>query len=186
MLPFSQMDDAVLIDHCRQGATDAFGELVSRYRERVYMLALQMTKNHADADELSQAAFLKAYEALGSFRKESQFFTWIYRITVNLCLTHLKSQNRFVPLPAPDPESETRAMELASAERVGEDLETDDERARVWKALDALTPDLRAAVVLVYLQDMSPRQAAKTLGCAEATVHWRMFKARKILKRLLK
>jgi RNA polymerase sigma-70 factor (ECF subfamily) len=164
---------------------DPFAALVDRYKERVYMLALQMTHNHSDADELSQQAFLRAYESFGSFRGDSDFFTWIYRITVNLCLTHLKNQKRWVPLPEPQGQDEPSAPEIAIDDPPDAALQEDDTKRQIWRALDTLSPELRAAIVLVYLQDQSPRQAAASIGCAEATVHWRLFKARKLLKKAL-
>ena len=177
--------DNELVRSACEGDAEAFGQLVRRYQERVYMLALQMTRNHADADELSQQAFLRAFESLASFRAESSFFTWIYRITVNLCLTHLKNQSRMVPLPEADGAEEPGRPEIGVREEVGEAMEATDAQSLVWNALDQLGPELRAAAILVYLHDISPREAGRTLGCAEATVHWRLFKARKILKKLL-
>ncbi len=149
------------------------------------MLALQMTHNHADADELSQQAFIRAYEAIGQFRADSEFFTWIYRITVNLCLTHLKNRNRWVPLPDASSDDDPPRPEIAMNDPPDAGLEENEIQRQVWRALEKLSPELRAATVLVYLQDLSPREAGRTLGCAEATVHWRLFKARKILKGLL-
>lgn len=178
--------DVQLVSWTQQGHTGAFGELVERYKERVYMLALQMTHSHPDADELSQQAFLKAFECLGQFRGDANFFTWVYRITVNLSLTYLKRRERFEPLPEPGNDETYPKPELASKERTEGALEEDDTRREVWAALDTLSPELRAAVVLVYIQDLSPREAAESLGCAEATVHWRLFKARKKLKKVIK
>ena len=179
--------ETVLVERARQGDLDAFGKLVVRYQEKVYMVALQLVHNHSDADELSQQAFLKAFESLSKFRGDAGFFTWIYRIVVNLCLTHLKSQKRSVPLPTPgaDSDGDGSAFEFASKDRVDDDLEKDEARNHVWAALDRLGPEIKAAAVLVYIQDLSPRDAGRILGCAEATVHWRLFRARKMLKKYL-
>ena len=149
------------------------------------MLAFQMTRNHADADELSQEAFLRAYESFGRFRGDSDFFTWIYRITVNLCLTHLKKQSRWRRFSEAGAAEEPVIPEPSILENPTQGMEEEETRRRVGKALQALSPELRAATVLVYLQDFSPREAARSLGCAEATVHWRLFKARKLLKKYL-
>ena len=66
------------------GDKDAFGELVGKYKEQIYFMAYRMTNNHADADDLSQEAFIKAYESIGSFQEKSSFFTWLYRIIMNM------------------------------------------------------------------------------------------------------
>src|SRR4051812_47051971 len=178
--------DVALVAAAREGDNDAFAQLVRRHQEKVYMLALQLTHNHSDADELSQQAFVKAFQALDQFQSKAGFFTWIYRITVNLCLTHLKNRNRTVELPgADDDEDHPGRPEIGVMDTVDDSLQGLDAQREVWAALDQLTPDIQAAVVLVYLQDMSPREASRSLGCAEATVHWRLFKARKLLKRIL-
>jgi RNA polymerase sigma-70 factor, ECF subfamily len=176
-----------LLERARGGDAEAFGELVRGCQERIYMLALQMTRNHADADELSQLAFLKAYEALPRFRADSGFFTWVYRITINLCLSHLKNQSRYVPLPGSVDANEDSPSpaELAGPDRAEQPVEQAEEVSRVQKALRSLGPELRAAAIAVYIDDMTPRQAAQALGCAEATIYWRLFKARKILSRQL-
>src|SRR5688572_9978835 len=96
-LPTSQ--EAVIIARAQAGEVEAFGELVEMYKERVYMLALQMTRNHTAADDVSQQAFLQAYQSINRFKGDSVFFTWIYRITTNLCLAHLRAQERWRPLP---------------------------------------------------------------------------------------
>jgi RNA polymerase sigma-70 factor, ECF subfamily len=175
-----------LVRWAQAGDAEAFGSLVEAYKERVYMLALQMTHNHSEADELSQQAFVRAYQSIGKFREQSNFFTWLYRITTNVCLTHLQGRKRWTPLPDPNSEEDQpSAPEIGSEDHFGQATEEDQARRQVWAALDQLGPEIRAAAVLVYLQDFSPREAAKTLDCAEATIHWRLFKARNQLKRLL-
>lgn len=178
------VDESRLVAQAREGDLDAFGQLVENYKEKVYMIALQMTRHHADADEVSQQAFVRAFQSISSFQGTSAFYTWIYRITVNCSLSHLKQKNRWTPLPDGDSD-EPSAPDIGYSENQGDSTEQDQERQRLWAALDRLSPDIRAAVVLVYLQDMSPREAAQTVGCAEATMHWRLFKARKLLQRYL-
>lgn len=174
------------IDNVRKaqnGDRDAFMELVQAHREKIYNLALGMTQNPSDADVLSQDAFVKAFENIHRFEAQSLFFTWIYRITVNLCLTFLKKRGRDVPLPTTSVDGEKGAPELGRVEHLDRRLEENETQRNVRSALSNLQADLRVTVVLVYLEDKTPREAAGVLGCAEATVHWRLFRARKQLKK---
>lgn len=175
------MSEEQLIAQARTGDQDAFGRLVELYKERVYAVAFQMTHSHSDADELSQTAFVKAFQSIGKFHGGSSFYTWIYRITVNACLTFLKGRGRTVPLPDPNSDEES-APEMGAPDPADRSMEHDELQAQVWKGLEQLAPEIRAAVVMVYLQDLSPKEAAVSLDCAEATVHWRLFRARKILR----
>ena len=183
---YRDASEANLIAWAQKGDREAFGQLVQLSKEKVYMTALQMTRNHADADEFSQEAFLKAFQSLGQFRGGSSFSTWMYRIVVNVCLTRLKGQKRWVALPGSDDGDGASAPEFGYSENAGDGIEKAEAREKVGEALAKLGPEIRAAVVLVYLQDLTPREAAVSLGCAEATVHWRLFRARKLLQKYLR
>ena len=76
--------DMILVRRVKAGDIDAFGELVQKYKQRIYFIAYRMTNNHADADDLSQEAFIKAYEQISKFRERASFFTWLYRIIINV------------------------------------------------------------------------------------------------------
>jgi len=184
-MKFANVSETDLIVRAQQGDEEAFGCLVDRSKIRVYQVAYQMTQNHVDADELSQQAFVQAFQSLGRFRQESSFMTWMYRITVNACYSHFRrSDRKQVSL---DQESEEKIVrpELTKHENPDRNIEQGETRGRVWRALNRLGAEIRAAVVLVYLQDQKPKQVAVALGCSEATVHWRLFRARKILKQTL-
>jgi RNA polymerase sigma-70 factor (ECF subfamily) len=173
-----------LVRDSQNGDREAFMELVRSHREKIYNLALGMTQNAADADTLSQDAFVKAFENIQRFEGHSSFFTWVYRITVNHCLNFLKKRGREVPLPAPSFDGERGAPEIGRIEPPDGPLQEQETQRQVRLALSNLRADLRVTVVLVYLEDKTPREAAAVLGCAEATVHWRLFRARKLLKKL--
>ncbi len=86
--------DMVLVRRVKMGDRNAFGELVQKYKQRIYFIAYRMTNNHTDADDLSQEAFIKAYESIGNFREKSSFSTWLYRIIMNMTINHLKKMGR--------------------------------------------------------------------------------------------
>lgn len=168
------------------GSLDAFSELVRRVQERIYAVIYGMTRNHQDADDLMQETFLSAYRALPGFGGRSSFSTWTHRIAVNLTLNHLKKKGREkgrssldegIAIPdqrsaaGPSPEGESARSEI---------------REKLDRAIAALPPIYRAAFTLVALQGMAHAEAASVLGCAENTVSWRMYKARKMLQEMLK
>jgi RNA polymerase sigma-70 factor (ECF subfamily) len=178
--------DESLVAGAKQGSFDAFGELVRRVQERIYAVIYGMTRDHQDTDDLMQETFLSAYRAIGGFGGRSSFYTWTYRIAVNLTLNHLKRKGREKGRARLDegaalPEAAGNRSRTPEAESLRTEL-----RARLDEALAALSPIYRATFGLVALQGMSHGEAAKVLGCSENTVSWRMHKARKMLQGRLK
>jgi RNA polymerase sigma-70 factor (ECF subfamily) len=157
-------------------------ELVRRLQERVYHTIFGLTRNHQDADDLTQETFMFAYKALRGFKGRSSFYTWVYRIAVNLTLNHLKKKSR----EKGREDFEDNAAVFDKAEYAGRSPEGDSLRKELQEKLDeaigALSPPYRAAFHLVIVQGMSHGQAAAVLGCSENTVSWRMHKARKMLQ----
>ncbi len=175
-----------LVDEARRGGREAFAELVRRHERQVYGIALRMAGNPAEADDLAQEVFLTAWRSIGSFRGGSSFYTWVYRIAVNVSLTFLKKRAREknrspfdenLPVGAPSngavsgPEGASALNELAG---------------RVSGAVAQLPAHFRAAFALVVDQGLSHAEAAKVLGCSEKTVSWRMHKARRLLQSRLR
>jgi RNA polymerase sigma-70 factor (ECF subfamily) len=174
----------VLVDAARRGDRGAFDELVRRYRPRIFALALHITGCRSDADDVVQDAFLRAYHSLGAFRGQSQFFTWLYRIAVNRALNHKRDRGRRRAVSLDDDRIRAAvAVDAAGDPRRALDLAED--YALLLAALDALSPGLRAAVILVALQGMSHREAAAVLETSEGTIGWRMHEARKRLSAAL-
>ena len=141
----------------------------------------QMALNHADADDLTQEVFIRAWRGLAGFRGGASFSTWLHRIAMNCAMSFLGRRARRAATPleeAPEPPAPCgdRPDLRVSATEV-------DERIRA--ALDKLTPKLRAAIVLTVLQDCALPEAARIEGCALATMYWRVHEARRQLKGLL-
>ena len=182
----SEERDGALVDAARRGDRGAFTELVRRSRDKVYAMILGLTRNRQDADDLLQETYLHAFRALGRFRGDAGFATWVYRIGANLTLNHLKRRSRERNraefdegrIPADPAPGSNRTPEAASAA-------VEFERG-VEEAVGALPPLFKAAFVLVVEQGMSHAEAARILGCSENTVAWRMHKARKLLRAILK
>jgi RNA polymerase sigma-70 factor (ECF subfamily) len=168
------------IRRAKSGDREAFGALVRRHQRRVYATAFRVVANHSDADDLTQEAFLRAYRALGTFDGRSDFFTWLYRIVVNLALNHLRQQQRRRAAPLDD------GRLPAGWDLGGTDLRSQAEAkelfARVVDALGTLSPALRVTVVLAVVEELPHKQVAEILGCSEGTVAWRVNQARKLLR----
>jgi len=183
------MDDRTdedLVDLARRGGPEAFMELVRRHRERIFAMIYGLTRDRSDAEDLTQETFLGAYRALGRFRQRSSFYTWVYRIAVNVSLNFLKKRSREKDravfdenlAPADPAAGAVASPEGASAQR---ELE-----ARLGEAVEALPPLFKAAFLMVVNQGLSHAEAARILGCTENTVSWRMHKARKLLRARLR
>ena len=169
---------AELVARAKTGDTAAFDELVRKYRPRVYALALHLTGQSSDADDITQDAFLKAYHKLPEFEGRSEFFTWIYRITLHRALNAKRDHKRRRTVSMDDPR-------LVAA--VAADAEGDPERATqlrdryraLLEAFDRLTPLLQTTVVLTTLQGLSYKEAAVVLATTEGTIAWRIHEARR-------
>lgn len=172
--------DIILVRRIKEGDRDAFGELVQKYKERIYFIAYRMTNNHADADDLSQEAFIKAYESIGNFREKSSFFTWLCRITINMTINHLKKTGKKKVFTL----DENISIEDTSS-NPGEIAESRQLHEEITKAIDSLPLKQRAVVELAILEGLPHREIAKILGCREKTVSWRLFQARKKIKEKL-
>lgn len=164
------------------GDTDAFGVLVARHRDRLWPVALRMMRNPEEAADALQDAYVAAFRRAGSYRGEAQVTTWLHRVVVNACLDRIRrNQVRATdPLPA-DPD---RAQRLGSV-AVADPAELQEQRTEVSQALALLSPDQRAALVLVDMQGYSVDEAAQILGCAPGTVKSRCARGRARLLPLL-
>ena len=166
----------MLVQACLSGDTAAFGDLVHSYEGKLYNLALQITGSRDDAMDVTQSAFVKAYEKLHTFDPGYRFFSWIYRIAVNEALNLINRRRRESKL-----EYDTEAV-AADPEQTAGDREI---WRRVGRALDELTPDHRAVVVLKHFQEKSYREIAQILDIPEKRVKSRLFTARRKLRETL-
>ncbi len=173
----SREDERALVDACRQGEREAFDRLVVKYQRDIYRLCYRYVDNHEDANDLAQEAFLKAWRAIGRFRGESRFSTWLYRIAVNACLNHRalrRPATEELPDSLPDP-----GRGALSA------VETKDQSRRVREAVARLPERQRATLILKVYQELSHEEVAAVLGTSIGTVKSNLFHALANLRRLL-
>jgi RNA polymerase sigma-70 factor (ECF subfamily) len=175
-----------LVEEARRGGREAFAELVRRHERRVYGVVFRMAGNHSDADDLAQEVFLTAWRAIGSFRRGSSFYTWLYRIAVNASLTFLKKRGREKDRAVFDENMSVAAPVHGVPSSPEESSARSEIKVRMDEAVGSLPAHFRASFVLVAGEGLSHRDAARVLGCSENTVSWRMHKARKLLRARLK
>lgn len=166
------------------GDADAFETLVTAYQKQVYNLALRTVGSEEDAADMTQEAFLRAYRSLGSFRGDSKFSVWLYRLTTNICIDFLRSRGRrpTVSLTTVDEDDEPQEMEVAD-DRFDpvQSLERAELRRAVQRGLNALPEDYRRILMLRELSGMSYAEIGQVLRLEEGTVKSRLFRARKKL-----
>jgi RNA polymerase sigma-70 factor (ECF subfamily) len=169
-----------LVAAAKAGDRRAFEALVVRYRKRIFALALHITRSASEADDIAQDVFLKAYRALPEFEGRSQFFTWVYRMTVNRSLNVRRDRARRGEDVLDDPRLEL-AVAVDARSNPGREAELRQSYARLLRALDALPIDMRTTVILVALQGLSHGEVAVVQKVSEGTIAWRMHEARRRL-----
>jgi len=176
----------------QKGDTEAFGILVERHRQQVYQVALAMVGHAETARDLTQDAFLRAYEAIARFRGDAKFTTWLRRIVTNVCLDHLrKGEHRMVvasyeeKLGSGDEDSEVGIL-TSHREAPDTGVSRKELGAAIVAALSALTPEQRTVLILREIEGLSYEEIAKTMDCATGTVMSRLFYGRRRLQALLR
>jgi RNA polymerase sigma-70 factor (ECF subfamily) len=179
-------EDEALIEALKCGDDSAFNELVARYRSMVFSLCLRLTGDPDDADDCAQETFVKLYRSIRTFKGNSQFSTWLYRIAYNTSLDGLRSRKRLMSyLSSISPDSSAGFDPADSRSDFSFKIFRDDEEREVMKALDLLNVEFRAAVVLCDIEGKSYEEAADVIGCAVGTVKSRLFRARERLRGIL-
>ncbi len=174
-----------LVRRVQAGDRKAFGTLVERYRSRIFALALHLTGSESEADDITQEGFLRAYRAIDSFAGRSEFFTWLYRIVINLAHSSNRARARRPRTDLEDPRVELAIVVDGNGDP-GESAELRQTYTALVRALDRLSPVLGSTVVLVALQGLSYGEAAVVLGCSEGTIGWRIHEARRLLRLALR
>jgi len=183
----SKRTDRELVDAAREGDSEAFGALMRRHQRRIYRLAVHLLRDAAEAEDVTQETFVRAYGALDRFDGRSEAFTWIYRIAVNLSLNTIrarKSDRKGMPVDDPRLEGALVETRAGSASPQGASESRELGRA-LCLGLDSLSDSLRTTLILVGVDGLSHAQAGDVLGCPEGTVAWRVHEARKKLKAYL-
>lgn len=179
-------DDKCLIDACRAGNTEAFGVLVDRYQDRLYPTVYRLTGCAEEASDLLQDTFLRAFEKLDHFQGESSFYTWIYRIAVNLALSGRRRRRPTIPLRQGREDSTIDPAYDSGESDPSAPLELAERNQLIQAALDALAPDHRAVVVMKEYDGLHYDEIGKILGVPVGTVRSRLHRARCELRERLR
>ncbi len=187
-----KFEEAALLARCRDGDMSAFGSLVGRYQDRVYNSILRLCGNADDAEELCQESFVKALENLPTFRQASGFYTWLFRIAMNLAISHRRRGGRvkFHSLDPTDGDGQSRRLQEALPDRdvadPGRAAMQSDTNSRVIKALEELDEEFGVVVVLRDIEEMNYDEISQVLGIPAGTVKSRLYRARCMLQEKLK
>jgi RNA polymerase sigma-70 factor (ECF subfamily) len=173
----NQNDDGQLVAQAQAGDLPAFDELVRRHHGAVYCYLYRMCRNGADAEEMTQESFVKAWEGLMGFRGRASFKTWLYRIATNLCINRLSRQKPNDPL----------AEDLPAARRDDpeENFRQRTRREYIQRALAGLSADQRSALVLSIYDELSHEEIAAAMGRSPASVNMLLYRARSSVRQFL-
>lgn len=179
-----------LIRRVREGDRSAFRVLVDRYQRKMAALAVGMLRDPDDALDVVQEAFAKAYQNLGRFKGDSSFYTWLYRITVNLCIDHQRREGRLVRVPLDASDDDAPGAPAVSDDSVRGDpvrgAQDAELRDRLERAMAELTPEHRAVILLREVEGLSYDEISQALDCPKGTVMSRLHYARRQLQAKLR
>lgn len=189
--------DADLVTRAQAGEVDAFRELVERYQQRVFVLALSVMGNHEDARDVIQEAFLKAYKKLSTFRGQSSFYTWLYRIVFNLAIDEKRKRYRTMELSVGETssldasaygnkEKSAGSSLISTTSNPEHEFHRAELRQHLQQGIQSLSPDHRAVILLREVDGLSYDEISKVVGCNKGTVMSRLHHARKRLQKYLR
>ena len=181
--------DVSLVERAQKGDLDAFDSLTIKYRQRLLSVIYNMTSNREDAADLTQEAFVKAFRSIGRFKGKSSFFTWLYRIGVNVTLSHLQKNKarRFFSFEnlSEEVNQETAFEVLASRSKTERPTLLNELQEKLNEALQKLSNKHRTIVVLFEIEGLSHKQIAEIMKCSEGTVRSRLHYAKQQLQAYL-
>lgn len=181
--------DATLVRQAQAGDLEAFDELIRRYQERIYATVYHMTSSHEDANDLTQESFIKAFRALGSFKGDSSFFTWLYRIAVNKTINFLKQRKNRGAMSLNDldfnAEHDPDLVSLISERTPRRDINLAELQEKLNEAMQRLSEVHRLVVTLHDIQGLPHEEIGRIMDCNVGTVRSRLFYARQQLQAYL-
>lgn len=175
----SQMSDAALVARAQRGSEEAFRQLVDAYKERLFAFVWKLLRNHHEAEDICQSAFVKAYESLDSYSSQYAFSTWLFTIAYRQCLNHLRKRKatggelELAQIGSSEPEASETLAGTEDARRL---------REVVWGAVDGLSAAQRTAVLLFYREGKSCQEIGTILGIPAVTVKSHLHRAREKLR----
>ncbi|MSP62966.1 MAG: sigma-70 family RNA polymerase sigma factor [Myxococcales bacterium] len=189
--PSRSVGDHQLVEEARAGSQAAFRGLVERYQRKIYGMAFAMLRDSDQAKDVVQDAFIKVYQHLGDFQGASGFYTWLYRIAMNLCIDRTRRAKRIAQVEFEDDAAhDDGGASEVSPHRLGFDparaLDDQEIRGQVLAALDQLSPKHRAVIILREVEGLSYKEIADAMECSQGTVMSRLFHARKKMQEMLR
>lgn len=183
-----QATDQQLVERVQAGDKRAFDLLVLKYQHKITSLVGRYVKDHHEAMDVTQEAFIKAYRALKNFRGDSQFYTWLYRIAINTAKNYLVSKGRRPPDQDVDADEQADygfAEQMTDAETPENLLSRDELQEKVFATLESLPDDLKTALSLREFEGLSYEQIAEIMDCPVGTVRSRIFRAREAIDKVV-
>jgi RNA polymerase sigma-70 factor (ECF subfamily) len=177
--------DSELMQLARDGDRNAFGELVRRHQKRIFRLTVHILRNPFEAEDVTQETFVRAYQALQRFEGNSQPYTWLYRIAVNLSLNILRTRKARQQTVGDDDPRVEAWMAQRAPDNTGDPSNALEQRRlalALTAGIDQLSETLRTTLVVVCVEGLAHGDAAQVLGCPEGTVAWRIHEARRRLR----
>ncbi len=186
----AERGEVELVARAQHGEEAAFEQLYKRYSRALYSLAYQMLGTHQDADEVLQETFVRVFKNLSRLRSPEAFTSWVYQITVNLCMDYrkMRARARWQPLEDENHEGAASHFELATAKWVRtphQVLENNELLGNITAAIEALPEQQKAVVIMHEIEGMSKKMISKVLECSLVTVRTNLHHARKKLRRKL-
>ena len=185
-------EDLSLVRRCQDGDAEAFGKLVERYQRKVFTIALSMVKNPQDAMDIAQDAFIKVHRYIGNFQGSSSFYTWLYRIVINLCIDHLRRAGRRANMDF-DEKIQNQVDRVDESAAIASRIDTNPSKnlarrelaERIQEAVDSLPPYHRAVIIMREVEGLSYSEMAKAMKVSKGTIMSRLHHARQKLQRAL-
>jgi RNA polymerase sigma-70 factor (ECF subfamily) len=187
-------DDRELVERCKNGDRGAFRTIFQRYQRRAFTLALGVVHNPDDALDVVQEAFLRAHKHIGSFEGTATFYTWLYRIVMNVSIDHLRKQNRAQTVDYDDAVAHLEGDAPADLQQLvpqllegnpAKELARREIREKIDDALGRLSPNHRAVLVMREIDGLSYEEMAKVMKCSKGTIMSRLFHARRYMQKFL-
>ncbi|WP_111683763.1 RNA polymerase sigma factor [Winogradskyella tangerina] len=175
-------DDTILINAINNGDTKAYAQIVDRYKDLVYTLALRMLKHREEAEEVAQDTFIKVFKSLHKFKGDSKFSTWIYKVAYNTCLDTIKKNKKHLNNVAID---EYTFNKLETIDNALDHIINEEKRDLIKKCINKLPEDSSALLTLFYFEELSLEEISKIINVEANTVKVKLFRARKKLAVIL-
>ena len=175
-------EENILIDAINNGDTRAYAQLVDRYKDLVYTLALRMLKHREEAEEVAQDTFIKVFKSLDKFKGDSKFSTWIYRVAYNTCLDNIKKNKKHLNDVAID---EFTFNKLDTIDNALDNIIKEERSTLIKNCIDKLPEDSSALLTLFYFEELSLEEISKIINVEANTVKVKLFRARKKLAVIL-